>query len=82
MAIKRQQWEFVEELLGVIERGELVPAGGVSTEAWELHLSERPRSVEARRHIGHWEIDTVMGTGPECLVSLVERKTASSRIDN
>ena len=39
-------------------------------------ISERPASVETRRRKGHWEIDTVMGTGSkDCIVSLVERKT-------
>lgn len=39
-------------------------------------ISERPAEVEARDRVGHWEIDTVMGTGSkDCLVSLVERKT-------
>ncbi len=39
-------------------------------------ISERPASVETRRQPGHWEIDTVMGTGSkDCIVSLVERKT-------
>jgi transposase, IS30 family len=39
-------------------------------------ISERPASVETRRQGGHWEIDTVMGTGSkDCIVSLVERKT-------
>jgi IS30 family transposase len=39
-------------------------------------IAERPASVETRRHLGHWEIDTVMGTGSkDCIVSLVERKT-------
>jgi IS30 family transposase len=32
--------------------------------------------VETRGQVGHWEIDTVMGTGSkDCIVSLVERKT-------
>ncbi len=40
------------------------------------HISERPSSVETRRYIGHWEIDTVMGRGTnDCIVTLVERKT-------
>ena len=43
--------------------------------AGKRHISERPISIEGRRAIGHWEIDTVMGTGPDCLVSIVERKT-------
>jgi transposase, IS30 family len=39
-------------------------------------ISERPAEVEARREVGHWEIDTVMGTGSkDCIVSLVERMT-------
>jgi IS30 family transposase len=39
-------------------------------------ISERPASVETRCQVGHWEIDTVMGTGSrDCIVSLVERKT-------
>lgn len=40
------------------------------------HITERPRTVETRRYKGHWEIDTVMGTGStDCIVTLVERKT-------
>jgi IS30 family transposase len=39
-------------------------------------ISERPAAVETRCQPGHWEIDTVMGTGSkDCIVSLVERKT-------
>ena len=39
-------------------------------------ISERPASVETRRQKGHWEIDTVMGTGSkDCIVSMVERKS-------
>ena len=39
-------------------------------------ISERPASVETRSQTGHWEIDTVMGTGSkDCIVSLVERKS-------
>ena len=39
-------------------------------------ISERPPEVETRRQTGHWEIDTVMGTGSkDCIVSLVERQT-------
>lgn len=39
-------------------------------------LSERPASVETRRQLGHWEIDTVMGTGSkDGIVTLVERKS-------
>jgi IS30 family transposase len=39
-------------------------------------ISERPRSVERRQAVGHWEIDTVMGQGNDhCVVTLVERAT-------
>lgn len=40
------------------------------------HISERPASVEGRRQVGHWEIDTVVGgRARDCVVTLVERKT-------
>jgi IS30 family transposase len=39
-------------------------------------ISERPAAVGTRCQTGHWEIDTVMGTGSkDCIVSLVERKS-------
>jgi transposase, IS30 family len=39
-------------------------------------ISERPPEVETRQRPGHWEIDTVAGSGSkDCIVSLVERKT-------
>jgi IS30 family transposase len=40
-------------------------------------LRERPASVAARRQVGHWEIDTLLGagSGAPCLVSAVERAT-------
>src|ERR1041385_6523979 len=38
------------------------------------HISERPTAVEDRSEIGHWEIDTVIGTPDgHCVASLVER---------
>ena len=39
------------------------------------HISERPTAVESRDEIGHWEIDTVIGRGKPCIVTLVERAT-------
>ena len=36
-------------------------------------ISERPPVVEARTELGHWEIDTVLGAGRPCIVTLVER---------
>src|SRR5262249_13369593 len=40
-------------------------------------LAERPAYIEARRQVGHWEIDTVQGarSGAPCIVSAVERAT-------
>ena len=39
-------------------------------------IDTRPPSVETRRHLGHWEIDTVMGKGEkDCVVTIVERKS-------
>jgi IS30 family transposase len=38
-------------------------------------IGERPASVEKRRRMGHWEIDTVLGSGKDCVVTLVERKS-------
>jgi IS30 family transposase len=45
--------------------------------AGKRHISERPPEVEARRELGHWEIDTVMGNehGRNSVVTLVERAT-------
>lgn len=45
--------------------------------AGKRHISERPRQVEERIEIGHWEIDTVMGTehGRNSVVTMVERAT-------
>jgi IS30 family transposase len=43
--------------------------------AGKRHISERPAAVEDRSHVGHWEIDTVLGSGKPCVVTLVERKT-------
>src|ERR1043165_6938381 len=39
-------------------------------------ITQRPGGGEARAQRGHWEIDTMMGTGSlDCIVTLVERKT-------
>lgn len=40
------------------------------------HISERPRIIETRSTLGHWEIDTVMGSSDKhCVVTIVERKS-------
>ena len=42
-------------------------------------IGERPVTVDQRRRVGHWEIDTVMGESlgesSDCILTLVERKT-------
>ncbi len=39
-------------------------------------LTSRPAHIETRQQCGHWEIDTMMGTGSRaCLLSAVERAT-------
>ncbi len=38
-------------------------------------LGERPPGAANRSRVGHWEIDTVMGKGRACILTLVERKT-------
>lgn len=44
--------------------------------AGKRHVSERPKTAQDRSWIGHWEIDTVMGSNDQhCIVTLVERKT-------
>lgn len=43
--------------------------------AGKRHISERPAAVEDRTQLGHWEIDTVLGPGQPCIVTLVERAT-------
>ena len=45
------------------------------------HIDDRPVTVEGRRYFGHWEIDTVKGTGSkDCIVTIVERKTGFVQI--
>lgn len=38
-------------------------------------IGERPPEVEERGEVGHWEIDTVHGSGKACVVTVVERKS-------
>jgi transposase, IS30 family len=49
--------------------------------AEKKHISERAESIEERKYLGHWEIDTVMGEGSkDCIVTLVERKSGFVQI--
>jgi IS30 family transposase len=44
-------------------------------------IGERPASVELRRTLGHWEIDTVLGKrSKHCILTLVERKSGYTQI--
>ena len=43
-------------------------------------IGSRPASVETRKHIGHWEIDTVHGKSTACVLTVVERRTGLVRI--
>ena len=43
--------------------------------AGKRHISERPPAIDARSEVGHWEIDTVLGSTKACIVTLVERAT-------
>ena len=39
-------------------------------------IEERSAAIETRKHIGHWEADTVIGAAHKgALVTLVERKS-------
>jgi IS30 family transposase len=44
------------------------------------HISERPAAVERRRQVGHWEIDTVHGSGRDSVATLVERVSSFTLI--
>lgn len=43
--------------------------------AGKRRIEERPAAVEDRRQVGHWEIDTMLGTDKPCVATLVERST-------
>ena len=49
--------------------------------AGKRRIEERPASVERRVQLGHWEIDTMMGRGKDCLLTLAERKSGYVLID-
>jgi transposase, IS30 family len=43
--------------------------------AGKRSISERPLAANERREFGHWEIDTIHGSGRDSVVTLVERLT-------
>lgn len=48
--------------------------------AGKRHITDRPLVVEERRQVGHWEIDTVHGTGRDSIATIVERMSGFSLI--
>jgi IS30 family transposase len=63
----RHQWRKRRKRYGTVERrGKL---------ANKRSIDARPDYINNRKTIGHWEIDTVMGSTKACLVTMVERKT-------
>lgn len=50
--------------------------------AGKRHISERPLEAETRSCVGHWEVDTVMGSdrGRHSVVTMVERATGFTLI--
>ena len=47
---------------------------------WQEDDWQPPRVGETRKHIGHWEIDTVHGKSTACVLTVVERRTGLVRI--
>jgi len=46
-----------------------------------VSIKERPKSIRARRHIGHWEADTMISRkSPKALQVTVERKSRYSKL--
>lgn len=43
-------------------------------------ITDRPPGASNRSRIGHWEIDTVLGRGKACILTLVDRKTGFVQI--
>lgn len=48
--------------------------------AGKAPITERPPGALNRSRVGHWEIDTVLGSGKACILTLVERKTGYVQI--
>ena len=43
-------------------------------------ITDRPAGAVNRSRVGHWEIDTVLGSGKACILTIVERKTGFVQI--
>jgi transposase, IS30 family len=43
-------------------------------------MGDRPKEVELRNNLLHWEMDTIHGFGPACVVTVVERCSRLTRI--
>ncbi len=43
-------------------------------------ITDRPAGAHNRSRIGHWEIDTVLGSGKACILTIVDRKTGFVQI--
>lgn len=43
-------------------------------------INERPAHVDERKQVGHWEADSVVGSGTVRVITLVERKSRYTRI--
>ena len=49
--------------------------------AGKRSIEQRPAGARNRSRVGHWEMDTVLGSGDQhCVVTLVDRKTGYTRI--
>ena len=48
--------------------------------AGKRHIVERPAVVEKRRQVGHWEIDTIHGSGRDSVATFVERASGYTLI--
>jgi len=43
-------------------------------------IAERPAAAHRRSRVGHWEADTLLGSGKPCVVTLVDRKSGFVQI--
>lgn len=45
-----------------------------------VSIHDRPKQIETRIEVGHWEGDLVMGRRPRAVATLVERSTRTVRL--